>query len=99
MTFTKDNYKKYLRSIYLPTLELVIDRVVEDNKDLFVNPEYLTENVDNLSWLIHKDIVYNVGIDKEIKESHKEYVKEILKYRSPPTNTEVKKGIFLDTNV
>tara|TARA_R110002020_G_scaffold120756_2_gene275080 strand:- start:1650 stop:1949 length:300 start_codon:yes stop_codon:yes gene_type:complete len=99
MTFTKDNYKKYLRSIYLPTLELIVDRVVEDNEDLFINPEYLTENVDNLSWLIHKDIVYKLGIDKEIEKSHKEYVKEILESKSPPTNTETEKGIFLDTNV
>ena len=99
MEFNKNKYKKYLRSIYLPTLELVIDRVVEDNKDLFVKPEYLTDNIDNLNWLIHKDIVYKLGIDKEIEKSHKEYVKEIQKYKSPPTNTETKKGIFLDTNV
>ena len=100
MEYTKNSYKKYLKSIYIPTLELIIDEIVDNQEDVTSNKvwtrDFLRNNKESFTWMIDREIVHELDSSKITKESHKEYVNGILEYKSPPTDKENKKEINKD---
>ena len=100
MEFTKNNYKKYLKSIYIPTLELIIDEIVDNQEDVTSNKtwtrDFLKENKETFTWMIDREIVYELDHSSVTKESHKEYVNGILEYKSLQPDIEDKKEIDKD---
>ena len=99
MEFNKNNYKKYLKSIYLPTLELIIEEIVDNQEDVTNSKvwtlDYLKENKETFTWMIDREIVHELSQSKEVRESHEDYVTGIQEYKSPQPDDEDSKRIFV----
>ena len=99
MKLSKETYKNNLKSVMLPTLELIIDEVVDNsNKELYNNYK-IHSNAHFFKLVARERIGYMLAHSKEVRESLEEYVQEIQKYKSPPINTENQKEIVLDRDV
>jgi hypothetical protein len=103
MELSKETYKENLKSIMLPTLELIIDEVVDKSNDELYNRKWFTSNAHYFQLIARERIGYMLTHSKEVRESLDEYVfeihhtaKEIQKYKSPPTNTGNQKEIVLE---
>jgi hypothetical protein len=98
MKLTKNTYKENLKSVMLPTLELIIDEVVENSNEELYNRDKIHSNAHFFQLIARERIGFMLMYSKEVKESLKEYVEEIQKYKSPPINTENQKEFYLDTD-
>ncbi len=99
MKLSKETYKNNLKSVMLPTLELIIDEVVDNSNEELYNSDKIHSNAHFFQLVARERIGYMLAHSKEVRESLKEYVKEIQKYKSLPTNTEDQKEIVLDRDV
>ena len=99
MKLTKNTFKENLKSIMLPTLELIIDEVVDNSNEELYNNDKIHSNAHFFQLIARERIGFMLTYSDEVKESLKEYVQEIQKYKSPPINTENQKEIVLDRDV
>ena len=96
MELSKNTYKKNLKNILLPTLELIIDQVVDNSNDDLYNSDNLHSNAHFFKLIARERITQMLCSSKEVRESLEEYISEIQKYRSLQRDKEESKEIVLD---
>ena len=96
MELTKKAYKQNLKSILIPTLELIIDQVVDNSNDDLYNSDNLHSNAHFFKMIARERITQMLCNSKEVRESLEEYISEILKYKSPQGDKKESKEIVLD---
>ena len=96
MELTKKSYKQNLKSILIPTLELIIDQVVDNSNDDLYNSDNLHSNAHFFTIIARERITQMLCNSKEVRESLEEYISEILKYRSPQGDMTNQKEFLLD---
>jgi hypothetical protein len=76
MELSKEHYKKHLKSIYLPTVELVIDEIVDNMSDKLFNIDVPSNTIKNIVDVTSSNIVEGVVNSKSVRKAHKEFIME-----------------------
>jgi len=75
---SKEHYKKHLKSIYLPTVELVIDEIVDNMNDKLFNVDVPSSTIKSVVDIVSNTIIDTVANNKSIRKANEEFV---MKYK------------------